>query len=415
MQVCIVRVLPALVPSRMRCYFLDYGFIGLCWGEAAMKRILTLASFMLAIFLFANVVGEVKAAVGLEGTINTGSAAGIWREVPLDDSNAGMVPTSLGGESAEESDQIFTIDTARKLFITKTSEGVFEWPITRINLCETDMSGDSRIFCLGDSVNMEGKPTIPEALIANRWFSDDWEYCDSSEKISFIYIPGDAYTKERPTRLTDSKLPRRWANNIDCTVSIGVLRPGYYNKNGDYSSGWDGRRYDNQSFYNADSIAAGILKFKQYYGLKKLVLNAKSGGANLSLQILNRYPGLVQGAYLYGSSCDYYTWKKDRDVTRNKTSPSPIEHLANIRQGTFVWFVDGDEDDVTGIKYSQNCVDKLVEEFGHSPELVKMIILPGETHGFRSSQSLPYVRKMVEGVREMPMPTTDGLQAAEQQ
>ncbi len=368
-----------------------------------MRRSFILASLVLALSLFT--FGAANAATWGDGIApNTGSAPDYWYTIDFEDeSTQGQVPASLTTSSAidAKSNPIFEVNQERKLFITRTSEGVAEHEITRINICKESLAGENVITCLQSG---------PEALMVYRYFSDDWEFCEPEERIGFVYIPGDGYSKPSPTTSIGKSL--RWAKSFDCSVSIGVIRSGYYDKNNYYSSGWDGEtRYDNYGPYVVDSIASGLMAFKDHYNLSNLVVIGKSGGGNIGSQVLNRFPDLAQGGYFYGPSCDYRTWASDRNFSKNKSSPSPIEHLANIRRGTFVWFVDGDEDEVTGVKYSQNCVNKLVEEYGHDPEYVKMIVLPGETHDFRSKLSLPFLRKIVKGIFTTST-STSAVQAA---
>ncbi len=97
-------------------------------------------------------------------------------------------------------------------------------------------------------------------------------------------------------------------------VSVAMLRPSYYDKDGRQSTpGGSGRR-GTKFPEDVDSIASAVRALSTHHNASRVVLIGHSGGAQISAVILGRYPGLADAALLAACPCDL----KARAIRRNR-------------------------------------------------------------------------------------------------
>ena len=99
------------------------------------------------------------------------------------------------------------------------------------------------------------------------------------------------------------------AENI---ISIGLIRPGYFDSDGHYSSGNSYRDNDIYRTDVIDSVTAAVTSLKKHHKAKRVVLVGHSGGAAISGIIFGRSPGLVDTVILAACPCDAPRWREMR-------------------------------------------------------------------------------------------------------
>ena len=90
----------------------------------------------------------------------------------------------------------------------------------------------------------------------------------------------------------------------DGAVAVAIIRPGYNDAEGNYSSGNAAGRSDNFQTDNIDIVADAISRLKDFHKPQRLVLIGHSGGAAMAGVILGRHPGLADAAVLVGCPCN---------------------------------------------------------------------------------------------------------------
>ena len=86
-------------------------------------------------------------------------------------------------------------------------------------------------------------------------------------------------------------------------IAVAMIRPGYYDETGHWSTGSDLGRNDNYTAEIIDDIADAVKTLKDVYKPRKVILVGHSGGAAIAAVILGRFPRLIDGAVLVGCPC----------------------------------------------------------------------------------------------------------------
>lgn len=162
-----------------------------------------------------------------------------------------------------------------------------------------------------------------------------------------IFIHGDGipgggpsdYLKYQATKFTSRKV-----------VSVVLIRPGYYDSYGNYSTGESyafschGYPCDSYRPHIVDTLAASIKKLKHFYHPKYTILIGHSGGAIMSSIILGRYPKLANGAILASTTYNIHKWAKQHNWGTYANSLSPSDFINKIPKHDFVYIVSGTQD-----------------------------------------------------------------------
>lgn len=132
------------------------------------------------------------------------------------------------------------------------------------------------------------------------------------------------------------------------TVAVALIRPGYNDAEGKYSSGNAAGRADNFTAENIDVVADAIARVKAFHQARRLVLVGHSGGAAMAGVMLGRYPGLADAAVLVACPCDVSAWRAMRGRGGLPwSSESAIRYVDRIPAATQLAIVVGSADDVT--------------------------------------------------------------------
>lgn len=143
------------------------------------------------------------------------------------------------------------------------------------------------------------------------------------------------------------------------TVAVALVRPGYNDDEGNYSTG-NRSRIDNWTAPVIDDIADAIARLKEFYKPKRVVLIGHSGGSAVSGVILGRHPGLADAALLFGCVCDVRQWRVGRSGSL-WASESPGDYVARIPPRTKIAVLVGAGDTVTMPSLSEGYVASLAD------------------------------------------------------
>lgn len=132
-------------------------------------------------------------------------------------------------------------------------------------------------------------------------------------------------------------------------INIALIRPGYYDDEGHFSTGSSlgvtdtkvAGRLDNYTPENVDIIANAILNLKRHYKSKRVFVVGHSGGAAIAALILNAYPDLIDKILLINCPCDLKQWRPDWGH-----SLSPIENIDHISPKVNIDILSGAADDI---------------------------------------------------------------------
>jgi len=146
----------------------------------------------------------------------------------------------------------------------------------------------------------------------------------------------------------------------DNVVSVGLIRPGYYDSQRNYSSGNSYRDNDIYRVDVIDSVTAAVTSLKNHYKPKQVILVGHSGGAAISGVILGRAPGLVDAAVLAACPCDVPRWREMRRGHNTWTnSLSPQDFAKGVPTNARVIALTGAYDDNTRSVLAQDYVNSL--------------------------------------------------------
>lgn len=194
-----------------------------------------------------------------------------------------------------------------------------------------------------------------------------------TDPILVVFIHGDVSSGGPATY--HAKYAAR-ARDIDKrVVSVAMLRPGYYDDQGNTSSGDNFDRRDSYTPHNVDAIAGALRVLKQHHRARRLVAVGHSGGANIIGVIVGRHPGLVDAAALVSCACNISAWRANRSDWWN--SLSPHRFVAKVPTTTEVIAITGSNDTNTEPGLAEDYVASLtkrgvparfviVEGVGHS-------------------------------------------------
>jgi pimeloyl-ACP methyl ester carboxylesterase len=143
------------------------------------------------------------------------------------------------------------------------------------------------------------------------------------------------------------------------SVAVALVRPGYNDDLGDYSTG-NRNRADNWPTDVIDDIADAIRRLKEHHKARRVVLVGHSGGSAVAGVILGRHPNLADAALLVGCVCDLRQWRAGR-AGGLWTSASPGDYVGRIPPGTKISVLVGAGDSVTSPSLSEGYVADLTD------------------------------------------------------
>lgn len=148
-------------------------------------------------------------------------------------------------------------------------------------------------------------------------------------------------------------------------IHIAMIRPGYFDDEGHFSTGNDlgiipkevAGRLDSYTPENIQIIGQAIRNLKNHYKPKRLLLIGHSGGAAIASLILNAFPHLADGALLINCPCDIQYWRPGW-----VKSLSPIDHIQHIPAKTIIHSLAGASDDNVWPELSKRYTEALLKK-----------------------------------------------------
>ena len=165
-----------------------------------------------------------------------------------------------------------------------------------------------------------------------------------------------------------------WFERRD-VVPVVLIRPGYYDDQGNRSTGNHFGRADNWTAHNVDAVADAVRNLKQQHRASRVVLVGHSGGAATAGVILGRHPGVADAAVLAACPCNVSAWRLMRGG-RMWTSLSPHSYAERVPKGTEVIALTGSDDSVTVPSLGRNYAMAL-QSLGVS---ARFELVPGVSH-----------------------------------
>lgn len=183
-------------------------------------------------------------------------------------------------------------------------------------------------------------------------------------------------------------------------VAAAILRPGYTDPDGNKSEGERGESTgDNWNAKNTDAIADAIVRLKQSWNARKIVVAGHSGGAAIAANILGRHPERIDAALLVSCPCDTHQWRRhmldrtgDSGFRGKIDTLSPVEHVEKLSDHANVIMVAGVLDPVSPLSLSKRYRDRAVG----LGKKVKLVELEGKEHEiFLDPAVLAELRKLL--------------------
>ena len=177
--------------------------------------------------------------------------------------------------------------------------------------CETASESD-RLACL-DPDNLTQARGKEYCLVIRTKFS---QFADSPSTL-IVFLHGDV-SKGGPADYQFRSLGQYASSDV---IAVAMLRPGYYDRYNNRSTGSNNGRRDSYTRENVEAIADALSTLKRHHKVKHLVVLGHSGGAAIAGVILGYQPGLVDGAILISCPCNLARWRADRRPWMRSLSP----------------------------------------------------------------------------------------------
>jgi pimeloyl-ACP methyl ester carboxylesterase len=132
----------------------------------------------------------------------------------------------------------------------------------------------------------------------------------------------------------------------DRVLSVALVRPGYPDGTGAYSSGSDNGRIDNWTQPVVAEMGTVIARLRNRFRPQTVILIGHSGGAAIAATLLGMKPELAEAALLIGCPCDMPAWRAGRSRTPWR-SEDPMNWIASVTAGTRVIAMTGSLDTTT--------------------------------------------------------------------
>ncbi|MDD5285951.1 MAG: alpha/beta hydrolase [Desulfuromonadaceae bacterium] len=141
-------------------------------------------------------------------------------------------------------------------------------------------------------------------------------------------------------------------------LSVALVRPGYPDGSGEFSTGNDNGRADNWTRSIIAEVGSAIEKLRLKYKPKSVILVGHSGGAATAAVLLGMSPKLAEAAVLVSCPCDLVAWRIGRRGAP-WSSENPILWIDEIPATTKVIALTGTMDGTTSPEIAESYIDKL--------------------------------------------------------
>lgn len=178
------------------------------------------------------------------------------------------------------------------------------------------------------------------------------------------------------------RFARRVAEQLENTIPVAILRPGYTDDVGDHSDGDRGLTPgDNYTPQVIDAISQVIEQLKGKFHPRATVLVGHSGGAAITGDILGRWPSNVNAALMVSCPCELEEWRKHMlelqggDIWKKPVdSLSPFELADRVRPSVRVSLIVGEDDPIAPPEFTRKYADAL-RHHGVEPQVAVLPML----------------------------------------
>ena len=162
-------------------------------------------------------------------------------------------------------------------------------------------------------------------------------------------------------------------------VSVAMLRPGHYDREGRRSSPKTYGRRHWETEESIDAIAAAVRTLAKHHGTSRVVLIGHSGGAAIAAVILGRHRGTAHAALLAACACDKYAKRISRGRRPRPMDVNPMDYVARIPEGAEIVAITGSRDEGNPASLCRPYIDRLQKRGVRA----RLDIVEGARHGFR--------------------------------
>lgn len=177
-------------------------------------------------------------------------------------------------------------------------------------------------------------------------------------------------------------------------ISVAMMRPGYYDRDGNRSTGDNFGRRDSYTAENIEAIADALGNLKRHHGADKLVVLGHSGGASIAGVILGYRPGLIDAALLFSCPCDISRWRSDRGRRPWERSLSAHSFLDSVPGTAKVVAVTGEKDRNTRPHLARDYVSALRERGVEAT----FVLAEDGSHSFRSLPVREHLDRLLQAL-----------------
>lgn len=143
-------------------------------------------------------------------------------------------------------------------------------------------------------------------------------------------------------------------------LAVALVRPGYPDGTGEYSSGSDNGRADNWHRQTVVDVGSAIGRIKKRFNPKTTLIVGHSGGAAIAAVLLGLQPDLADAAVLIGCPCDMVSWRLGRSRTP-WMSEDPLAWINQVSAHAKVTALTGDQDNTTPSALAKTYISRLHE------------------------------------------------------
>jgi len=158
-------------------------------------------------------------------------------------------------------------------------------------------------------------------------------------------------------------------------LSVALVRPGYPDGSGEYSTGNDNGRADNWTRAIITEVGTAIEKLRLKYKPKSVILVGHSGGSATAAVLLGMKPKLAESAVLVSCPCDLIAWRMGRRGPP-WNSEDPIMWIEEVPATIRVIALTGTKDGTTSPAVAESYIVKLK---AHGNNAV-FLSIPGVAH-----------------------------------
>lgn len=141
-------------------------------------------------------------------------------------------------------------------------------------------------------------------------------------------------------------------------LAVALVRPGYPDGTGAYSSGSDNGRADNWQKATITEIGTVIERLRLHYKPRTVVIVGHSGGAAIAAVLMGMKPQLAQAALLVSCPCDMVAWRLGRHGGP-WASEDPLRWTGEVDASARIVALTGRKDGTTRPELASSYIERL--------------------------------------------------------